>query len=105
MNQYSADLEKAKQRIASTYKISSEILDTVEKALPTSVTLQYLELIDYNFTLEGDTPVWTSVAELAHNLDKTGLFTRVHVNYINQNKDAATYKFDILCELKEVAVK
>lgn len=105
LKQYSANLEKTKKRINATDKISSEFLDTVEKTFPTNVGLSAMELKDYKFTLSGTVPALTSVAELTNNLEQTGLFTRVHVDYIAQNKDGAIYSFGILCELKEVVLK
>ncbi|HZK53223.1 MAG TPA: PilN domain-containing protein [Desulfosporosinus sp.] len=105
LKKYDIEIVKVLQKVASTDKVSSEFLDTLQKAFPSSVRLKDLSLKETQLTLQGTAPIWTTTAELTHNLEASGLFSRVQVNSISQNEDAGTYLFDILCDLKEVAAQ
>lgn len=105
LKKYGAEISKAEQKIEGVNRFTSEFLDTLQKAFPGSVSLQYMGLKDNQLLLEGTAPLWTQSAELTHNLNETGLFTRVHMNSINKDKDGTTYSFSIFCDLKEVEPK
>lgn len=105
LQKYSAEVEKIKQKIVLTNKVSSPFLDKIQKAFPATVILEFLDIREYQLNLGGTAPSQTAIAELTHNLDETGLFTRVHVYSISANKDSAGFRFSILCDLKEVAGK
>lgn len=105
IKKYDAEIGKALQKISSSDKVSSEFLDAFQKAIPSTVSLKDLSLKDSQLTLQGAAPLWTTIAELTHNLEASGLFSRVQVSSIDQNEDGATYLFDIFCDLKEGAVK
>lgn len=102
---YTVEVNSAKQKIALTNKVSSALLDTVQKAIPVTVILSNLEIRDYQVSIAGTAPQMTVTAELVHNLEATGLFTRVHVNSIGSDATSSTYKFNIICDVKEVAVQ
>ena len=99
---YDAELEKASKKIVTSNKVSSQFLDAFQKAFPDTVALKNLGINGTQLTLKGNAPSVTTTAELAHNLEATGLFSRVQVSSIN-TVEGGTYAFDILCELKEVA--
>jgi len=103
LKKYDTEIVKASQKIASSNKVSSSFLDAFQKAFPATVTLKYLDLKETQLTLQGNSPTLTLTAELTHNLEATGLFSRVQVSSINKDKDGTTYSFNILCDLKEVA--
>jgi len=105
LKKYDTEIGKVLQKIASSDKVSSEFLDTIQKAFPSPVSLKNLSLKETQLTLQGIAPLWTTTAELTHNLEASGLFSRVQVSSISQNEGAGTYLFDILCDLKEVAVQ
>jgi len=105
LKKYSTEIDKAAGKIEATDRVSSEFLDTIQKAFPGSVSLKYMSIQDNQLLLLGNTSLWTPSAELTHNLEATGLFSRVHVESISKEKDAETYSFSIVCDMKEVAVK
>jgi len=105
LKKYDTETGKILQKIASSDKVNSEFLDTLQKAFPSPVILKDLSLKETQLTLQGNAPLWTTTAELTHNLEASGLFSRVQVSSISQNQDGATYVFNILCDLKEVAAQ
>lgn len=105
LKKYDTEIGKVLQKIASSDKVSSEFLDTLQKAFPSPVILKDLSLKGTQLTLQGNAPLWTTTAELTHNLEASGLFSRVQVSSISQNADAGTYLFNIFCDLKEVAAQ
>lgn len=105
MVKYEAELKKAGQRIELTDRVSTELMNKIEAAMPGAASLRYLGVENNQLTLEGNAPVWTTAAELTHNLEATGLFGRVHVNSVTKNKDSNSYYFSLLCDLKEVAAQ
>lgn len=105
LRQYNLVLDQASAKIHTSNLVNSGFMNTLQKAFPATVSLRYLSMKDNQLLIEGDAPLWTQTAELTHNLDASGLFTRVHVNTITKNKDAATYYFSISCDMKEVAVQ
>lgn len=102
---YITQVEQAKQKISITNRITSELLDIIEQTIPVNVSLKDLNIFEYRVDLVGSSPVVTSAAEITHNLEATGLFTRVHVYSINYSVDTAAYDFNIQCDLREVAAK
>lgn len=100
---YIVEVENAKKKIAFTNKVSSGFLNTIQSAIPATVVLTSLEIQEYQVSLSGNAPQMTMTAELAHNLEATGLFTRVHVNSISGDQTSATKEFSIICDVKEVA--
>lgn len=105
MVKYNAELTKAGKKIEQTDRVSTELLDKIQNTMPATVTLRFLQLKESQLFLEGNAPVWTTAAELIHNLEATGLCSRVHVRSVTKNEDAGTYSFSLLCELKEVAAQ
>lgn len=105
MVKYNSELSKAGKRITITDRVSTELLDKIQTAMPAVASLRYMDLEDNQLVLEGNAPVWTTAAELSHNLEAAGLFNRVHVNSVTKNKDADSYYFSLLCDLKEVAAQ
>ena len=105
LKKYDAEIGKASQKIASTNKVSSVFLDTFQKAFPATVTLKHLDLKETQLTFEGNVLNLITTAELTHNLEASGLFSRVQVSSINKDKEGSTYSFNILCDLKEVAAQ
>jgi len=105
LKKYDTEIGKASEKIASSNKVSSRFLDAFQKAFPATVTLKSLNMKQTQLTMQGNAPNLTSTAELSHNLEATGLFSRVQVSSINQNQDGAPYSFNILCDLKEVAAQ
>jgi type IV pilus assembly protein PilN len=100
---YTAQVNQAKQKITLATKVSSEFLNTIQKTIPAAVSLKSLEIKDYQVILQGTVPASATVAELAHNLEATELFSRVQVQFIQSGTETAAYEFSVLCELKEVA--
>ena len=105
LKKYDVEIGKALQKIASSNKVSSELLDAFQKAFPATVTLNSLDMNASQLTLQGNSPNLPSTAELAHNLEATGLFSRVQVSSINKDKDGDTYVFIIFSDFKEVAAQ
>jgi type IV pilus assembly protein PilN len=105
MIKYDEELAKVGHKIALTDRVSTELLDRIQSSFPTAASLKHMELIESQFILEGNAPVWTTAAELSHNLEATGLFTRVHVSSVAKNNDSDTCYFSLLCDLKEVAAQ
>lgn len=105
MVKYEAELLKAAKRIALTDQVSTELLDKIQNAFPAAASLSNLTLENSQLILEGNAPLWTTTAELTHNLEAASLFSRVQVNYVEKNKESDTYHFSLLCDLKEVAAQ
>ena len=105
LKKYDTEIGRASQKIASSNKVSSKFLDAFQKAFPATVNLKNLDLKETQLTLQGKSPTLTLTAELTHNLEATGLFSRVQVSSINKDKDGTTYSFNILCDLREVALQ
>lgn len=101
---YIAGVNNAKQKIALGNRVSSVFLDTVQKAIPTSVVIRSLEIEDYQLKLSGNAPL-TLTAELVHNLEQTGLFSRVHVESINSDTNTGNMQFEVVCDVKEVTAQ
>ncbi|HBP66291.1 MAG TPA: pilus assembly protein [Desulfosporosinus sp.] len=98
LKKYDTEIGKVLQKIAGSDKVSSEFLDTLQKTFPSSVSLKDLSLKDTQLTLQGIAPLLTTTAELTHNLEASGLFSRVQVSSISQNENGGTYLFNILCD-------
>jgi type IV pilus assembly protein PilN len=105
MAKYNSELEKAGKKILLTDRVSTELLDKIQNAMPAAASLRLFDMDEYQLVLEGNVPVWTTTAELTHNLEASGLFRRVHVGTVTKNKDADSYYFSLLCDLKEVAAQ
>ncbi|HWQ89765.1 MAG TPA: PilN domain-containing protein [Desulfitobacteriaceae bacterium] len=105
MVKYDAELEKAAQKIVLTDRVGTELLDKIQNAFPAAASLTYLDLKESQLTLKGNASVWTTAAELSHNLEAAGLFSRVQINSVTKNKDSDTYYFSLLCDFKEVAAQ
>lgn len=103
LKKYDAETGMILQKIAGSDMVNSKFLDALQKAFPSTVSLKGLSLQGTLLNLQGTAPNLDSVAELTHNLEDSGLFSRVQAGSITQNQDGDAFLFAVVCNLKGAA--
>ncbi len=97
LGQYDAVVGKLNSDIGSTYIISSEYLDAINKTLPQDSFLQAYRVRDGAVEIQGVTANRTAIAECEHNLIQSNLFSKVFVTNIGQQAGTTNYLFMVKC--------
>lgn len=120
LNNYGSSIDAISDAINKSMNINSNLIDILNKAIPTKTNIINVTYNQTNITLAGTASNRIEAAEFLHNLKETGLFKYVYLNAL-QNIDAAgniaspestviapdiavieEVSFTVLCALKDV---
>lgn len=104
LNTYYAYIDSLNKAILRTDYIKSDLIKTISKVVPGSVSFKSINISDRLIAMEGTSSTRVNIAEVQHNLNKLEIFDDVHVSSIILDKDDTanlSFNFSIRFKLKE----
>ncbi|SHH30564.1 Fimbrial assembly protein (PilN) [Caloranaerobacter azorensis DSM 13643] len=100
MKQYYNTLVDINEELKKQDIINTDFLEKIASTLPDDVYLNVMNISLDNLQIQGIANSRVSIAKLQHNLRELGLFSKVVVININEEKSQNRYIFSLKCILK-----
>ncbi|WP_069649463.1 PilN domain-containing protein [Caloranaerobacter ferrireducens] len=100
MKQYYNTLVDINKKLKEQDIINTDFLEKITSTLPKDVYLNVMNISLDNLQIQGVADSRISIAKLQHNLRELGLFSKVVIININEERGQNRYIFSLKCVLK-----